>query len=176
MSLKEVSRLTDDEKSFFDQPDDSNKNTSLEDNVQYDIIDRKDDLNEADGFRTDDSKHEENLFTSSIKNIIPLDKLKNGWFNISTLVIQNSTKVQEKIIETYNSESVKSFKQNTMELVTPVWERTCETAAPVWERTCETAAPVWEQTKINASYVADNIKPSFNSVFYFIHNHFYILN
>ena len=69
MSLKEVSRLTDDEKCFFDKPDDSNKNTSLEDNVQYDIIDRTDDLNEADGFRTDDSEHEENLFTSSITTV-----------------------------------------------------------------------------------------------------------
>lgn len=154
--LNEVVPPIGEEKSYFDQStENSNDNSEKNRDNDYDIIDEKKEefgTNE-EGFKTDDSEVEDDLLTSSFKNIIPLEKIKNGWFNISTLVKQNSLKVQEKIIETYNSESVKSFKQNTVEMV-----------SPVWEKTCETAGPVWEQTKANASLVAENIKPTLDSV------------
>jgi len=88
-----------------------------------------------------------------LKNVIPLDKLKNGWFTLSSYVLQGSARVQEKIIETYNSEQVQNFKQKTV-----------ETVVPVWEKTCEAATPVWEQTKLNASIMAENIKPTIDNV------------
>ena len=56
----------------------------------------------------------ENDAFAPLKNVIPIDKLKNGWLTLSTLMIQGSARVQEKFIETYNSEPVQNFKQKVV--------------------------------------------------------------
>lgn len=72
--------------------------------------------------------------TSSIENIIPLANLKNGWFAMSAFVAKSAAVVQEKAVETYNSESVQNFRQKTSEAVAPAWEKTVEVTAPIWEK------------------------------------------
>ena len=60
---------------------------------------------------------EENDSFAPLKNVIPIDKLKNGWFVLSSMMIQGSARVQEKIIETYNSEQVQNFKQKVFNFI-----------------------------------------------------------
>lgn len=59
----------------------------------------------------------ENDSFAPLKNVIPIDKLKNGWFALSSMMIQGSARVQEKIIETYNSEQVQNFKQKVFNFI-----------------------------------------------------------
>lgn len=74
------------------------------------------DLNNTEQERQQDESYgsEENDSFAPLKNVIPIDKLKNGWFVLSSMVIQGSARVQEKIIETYNSEQVQNFKQKVL--------------------------------------------------------------
>ena len=74
------------------------------------------DVNNTEEERQQDESYasEENDSFAPLKNVIPIDKLKNGWFALSSMVIQGSARVQEKIIETYNSEQVQNFKQKVL--------------------------------------------------------------
>lgn len=61
-------------------------------------------------------ENEEGPF-ANFKNVVPIEKLKNGWFTISSLVMQGSARVHEKIIETYNSEQVQNIKQKVLSTI-----------------------------------------------------------
>ena len=101
---------------------------------------------------------------SSAENIIPLEKLKNGWLAVSGFVISTANKVKATAVDTYNSEQVASMKRRTSEVMTPAWERTCEVATPAWERTCEVAAPIWSTTCSTASVAVEKTKEGAVSV------------
>lgn len=110
--------------------------------------------------------------TSSAENIIPLEKLKNGWFAMSGYMMATAQKVKASAVETYNSESVTNFKQKTYEVVTktseaiaPAWEKTCEAAAPIWNSTCETATYAAEKTKENAVLASETVRLTKQSAF-----------
>lgn len=101
---------------------------------------------------------------SSAENIIPLDKLKNGWLAVSGFVMSTANKVKTTAVDTYNSEQVANLKRRTSEVVTPAWEKTCEVAAPAWEKTCEVAAPIWSTTCSTASVAVEKTKEGAVSV------------
>ena len=90
---------------------------------------------------------------SSASNIIPLDKIKNGWAAWSGYVATTVTKVKERAVETYNSEQVANIKRRTSEVITPAWEKTCEVAAPIWESTCTSASLAKERAQQSTNAV-----------------------
>ena len=92
---------------------------------------------------------------SSAENIIPIDKIRNGWLAVSGFVISSANNVKVKAVDTYNSESVQNFKRRTSEVVAPAWEKTCEVVTPAWEKTCEVVAPAWEKTCEVATYAVE---------------------
>jgi hypothetical protein len=112
---------------------------------------------------------EEDEPQSSIENMIPLKKLKHGWFAISGFV-------SDKATEMYNSESVQHIKQTTTETIEktteaikPAWEkttgavkpaleRTAEAVKPAWDKTVEVATPIWEKTKATTMVIAEKTK------------------
>jgi hypothetical protein len=102
--------------------------------------------------------------TSSLANVVPLEKLRKGWFAVSGLVFETAQKVQEKAVEAYNSESFQNIKQKTTEVVTPAWEKTCEVAAPVWEQTKQGAAVAFEKTKEGVHIATEKMKPTIETV------------
>jgi hypothetical protein len=95
--------------------------------------------------------------TSSAENILPLDKLKNGWLTMGSYLSSAAKTVQDKAVETYNSESVTNIKRRTSEVITPAWEKTCEIAAPIWESTCTTASYAVEKTKEGAVIAKEKV-------------------
>lgn len=102
--------------------------------------------------------------TSSLANVVPLEKLKKGWFAVSGLVFETAQKVQEKAVEAYNSESFQNIKQKTTEVVTPAWEKTCEVATPVWEQTKQGATVAFEKTKEGVQIATEKMKPTIETV------------
>jgi len=113
--------------------------------------------------------------TSSIENIIPLQKLKSGWFTISAALRNTAQKVSDTAVDAYHSESFQAVKNKTAEVVIPAWEKTCEVAAPIWEqtkqtaevyyeKTKETAGVAYEKTKENVVIAAENARPTLQRV------------
>ncbi len=103
---------------------------------------------------------------SSIENVIPLEKLKRGWFAVSGFVMTKATEV-------YNSESVQNIKQKTAEVVAPAlektaevvkpaWEKTSEVVTPAWQKTVDAATPLWEQTKATTVVVLEKTRENVN--------------
>lgn len=101
---------------------------------------------------------------SSAENIIPLDKLKNGWLAVSGFMMSTANKVKTTAVDTYNSEQVANIKRRTSEVVTPAWEKTCEVVTPAWEKTCEAAAPIWSSTCTTATVAVEKTKEGAASV------------
>jgi len=101
---------------------------------------------------------DEDLPKSSAENIIPLQKLKNGWFAVSEFVSATANKVKTSAVDAYNSEQVEAMKRRTSEVVAPAWEKTCEVAAPIWESTLCGATYAVEKTKEGAVYAAEKTK------------------
>lgn len=103
---------------------------------------------------------------SSIENVIPLQKLKRGWFAVSGFVMNKASEV-------YNSEQVQHIKQKTAEVVVPAlektaevvkpaWEKTTEVVTPAWQKTVDAATPLWEQTKATTSVVIEKTRENVN--------------
>jgi len=101
---------------------------------------------------------DDNLPKSSAENIIPMEKLKNGWMAMSGFMMATAQKAKTSAVEAYNSESVTTFKKRSSEVATSAWEKTGEVVTPAWEKTCEVAAPVWASTVATASYAAEKTK------------------
>lgn len=76
-------------------------------------------------------EQDENSSSSSIDNIIPVEKIKNGFFAISTFVVAAGNKLLDKVVEINNSDEVQSFKTRASESSAKVWESTKDTAAKV---------------------------------------------
>jgi hypothetical protein len=70
---------------------------------------------------------------SPIGKIIPVEKLKNGWFTIKNFMIKQSTILVDKVVEVNNSEDVQNFKLKAGETVAKAWTTTKETAVVVGE-------------------------------------------
>jgi hypothetical protein len=153
--------------------EDSNKNDSSNISENWKDVTSVDvDVNSEKNI---DIENESDKNENSFNNIIPLAKLRNGWFAVSSLITQTAAKVQEKAVETYNSESVQNFKQKTTEVIVPAWEKTKEATVPIWNRTVEISTPVWEKTKAsaytavtvtkeNVALAAENLRPTVETV------------
>ncbi len=102
---------------------------------QEDVIRMDDDLANDLNNTPIDQEDKEDKEESTFDNIIPVAKLKHGWSVLSSLVSAAAIKVQTKAVETYNSETVQTYRKKTAEVVVPAWEKTCEVAAPIWENT-----------------------------------------
>lgn len=102
--------------------------------------------------------------TSSIENIIPLEKLKKGWFAMSGILSDAAIKVHTSAVDAYNSESFQQLKRRTSEAVAPAWEKTVEVATPVWEQTKVSAHVAFEKTKEGMSTAAEQVKPALETV------------
>lgn len=118
---------------------------------------------------------DENLPKSSIENIIPLQNLKRGWFTISAFVAQTASAATAKANEALNSEEFLAMKQKASDAVAPAWEKTVEVAAPIWEKTKttvsvvvektnETAVDALEKTKESMAVMAEQMKPTVETV------------
>ena len=101
---------------------------------------------------------DDNLPKSSAENIIPLEKLKNGWLAVSGFMMSSAQKAKASAVEAYNSESVTNFKRRTSEATISAWEKTVEVTAPALEKTYEVAAPVWTNAVESATYAAEKAK------------------
>lgn len=127
--------------------------------VNGDILD---DTNIGTGTEKEEEEDEDGP-TSSIGNVIPYEKLRNGWFKIKTFLV-------DKADELSKSETVQKAK----ETVTPYLEKAKDTVTPVWEKAKETATPYFEKAKEKTSeasvymsekkhqvgvYVQENLKP-----------------
>lgn len=102
---------------------------------------------------------------NSMDNIIPVEKLKNGWFTIKNFVMKSSAMVVDKVVEVNNSEEVQNFKVKAGETATKAWETTKETAVvaadslqPAMEKvaaiTAEGANALYQKSTETYSYVA----------------------
>ena len=88
---------------------------------QEEIIRLDDELvQDLNNTQTDD---EDIVDQSNFDNIIPMEQLKHGWLAISSLVASTATKIQAKAVETYNSETVQTYRQKTAEVVAPAWQK-----------------------------------------------------
>jgi hypothetical protein len=102
--------------------------------------------------------------TSSFENIIPIDKLQNGWLTMSGYFNSAVMTINQKALETYNSEPVQNFRKKTGEVVGPVWEKTRETTTPYWEKTREFVGSAAENTRQNINLAAERAKPTLDTV------------
>jgi hypothetical protein len=125
-------------------------------------------LNKEEGFTGDSAKSEgeseEEGPTSSVENIIPIDKLKKGWFAVSGLISNAAQKVQVSAMEAYNSDTVQQMRKKTSETIEPAWQKTVEVTTPIWEQTKQTASVAFEKTKEGMSSAAEQMKPTLEKV------------
>ena len=105
---------------------------------------------------------------SSIENIVPVDKLMNGWTQLSQWVSIKATALKEKAIEINNSEKVQQFKQKSSENVAwavekskemaeksqPYVESAKETVFATVEKIKEKSGPTLQQVKVTVSEAA----------------------
>jgi hypothetical protein len=80
---------------------------------------------------------------SPLDNIVPMAKLRNGWFTIKNFVMKSSSAVIEKVVEVNNSDEVQAFKQKTSETASMAWETTKGTA----QQAAETIQPAVEKVR-----------------------------
>jgi hypothetical protein len=106
---------------------------------------------------TTNQKDDEDGPKSSAENIIPMEKLMNGWLAVSGFMISAANKVKTTAVDAYNSEQVANVKRRTSEVVHPAWEKTCEVAAPIWSSTVTSATYAVEKTKEGALYAKDTV-------------------
>jgi hypothetical protein len=115
-------------------------------------------MEESSGKSTSEAASDEEGPKSSAENIIPLDKLANGWNVVSGFMVSAANKVSTTASDAYNSEQVAAAKRRTSEVVAPAWQKTCEVAAPIWATTVSTAAYAAEKTKEGAVYAKDVVR------------------
>ena len=115
---------------------------------------------------------------SSMKNILPMDKLKNGW----NLFMGHATKAYEEQVKpavAVAAEKTAKFHEETVkpalavaaektakfheETVKPAWERTVVSATPYVESAKENASKAWEVTKEKTAEAYEKAKPHIDS-------------
>ena len=87
---------------------------------------------------------------SSIENIVPVEKLMNGWSQLSQWVSIKATHLKDKAIEINNSEKVQQFKQKSSENVAWAVEKSKEMA--------EKSQPYVESAKETVFATVEKIK------------------
>lgn len=129
-----------------------------------------------------DSTDSDNKSASAFDNIVPMDKLKNGWSFVSSWALQAVNNVKEKAVEINNNETVQSYKKSFVESSQAAWEKTKEvtkqatdaakpyvdsaTAAtqPYIEKATTAAAPIYEETKKSIFIAVEKTKEATISV------------
>mmetsp|Transcript_19381 Transcript_19381/g.21009 ORF Transcript_19381/g.21009 Transcript_19381/m.21009 type:complete len:204 (+) Transcript_19381:67-678(+) len=132
--------------------------------TQPEVIDYQNSPPNEESAKSINTEDSEEGPTSSIENIIPLEKLKRGWFAVSGIISDAAIKVHNGAVDAYNSESFQQIKRRTSETVTPAWEKTVEVATPVWEQTKVSAHVAYEKTKEGVSTAAEQVKPALQTV------------
>lgn len=110
----------------------------------------------------DEATDDAEILTSA-GNVIPMGKLKNGFFNAIGLVASTAVTVKDKAVEFSNSERAQSFKAKTIETTEKVIVKAKDAysaAAPAIERARVAAVPYWEKTVEVTQKAAENIKPT----------------
>ena len=111
---------------------------------EYGSDDYNSDGGYGSGYNSDDTAgaNPKTIFT----NVVPVEKLKNGWNVMTTMFGRGLAFTKEKATDVYNSETVQSIKERTSEAAT----RTSEAAVASYEYGKERAGPVIEVTKEKA--------------------------
>ena len=105
---------------------------------------------------------------SSLENIVPVDKLMNGWTQLSQWMTIKAIAIKEKAIEINNSEKVQQFKQKSSENMAwavekskemaeksqPYVESAKETVFATVEKIKEKSGPTIEKVKVTVSEAA----------------------
>ena len=115
------------------------------------------------GYNSDDTAGAgKTIFT----NMVPVDKLKNGWTVMSNMFGKGLAFTKEKATDVYNSETVQSIKERTSEAAVRTSEAAIssyeygkERAVPVIQVTQEKARGAWESTKEGLSAANKKAKP-----------------
>jgi hypothetical protein len=143
-------------------------------------------FNQGNGMETipvdGESDNNNNRPVSAFDNIVPMDKLKNGWSFVSSWAIKTVNNVKEKAVEINNNETVQSYKKSFVESSQAAWEKTKEvtkqatdaakpyvdsaTAAtqPYIEKATTAAAPIYEETKKSLFIAVEKTKEATISV------------
>lgn len=116
------------------------------------------------GYNSDDTAgaQPKTIFT----NMVPVEKMKNGWNVMTNLFGKGLAFTKEKASEAYNSETVQSIKDRTSEAA--VWtkdktvegyEYSKEKAAPVIAVTKSKAGEAWEVTRESLNAASQKARP-----------------
>lgn len=99
-------------------------------------------------------------------NMIPVEKMKNGWNVMTTMFGKGLAFTKEKASEAYNSDTVQSMKERTSEAAVWTKEKTAEgyayskeKAAPVIAVTSQKAGEAWEVTRESLSAASQKARP-----------------
>lgn len=123
---------------------------------EYGSDDYNSDGGYGSGYNSDDTAgaYPKTVFT----NVVPVEKLKNGWNVMTTMFGKGLAFTKEKATDVYNSETVQTIKERTSEAATRTsvaaaasYEYGKERAGPVIEVTKEKARGAWESTKEGVS-------------------------
>jgi len=105
--------------------------------------------------------------TTSAQNVIPMAKLKNGFFSALGFAAATVEKVKEKAVEINNSEQVQNLKQKTYETAAgyyaaagPTLERARAASIPIYDKAVEVADPVWKKTCEVTTNTVQNVRPA----------------
>ena len=154
-----------DDSTVTEQPHEENQTESIpmegseHARLNHDVYD----FTETSG-KTNETDESEEGPQSSMENIIPLEKLKRGFFAMSGIISDAAQKVQTSAIDAYNSEQVRQIRQKTSEVVTPAWEKTVEVTKPVWEQTKVTTHAAYEKAKVGMHNASEQMKPTLDTV------------
>ena len=116
-----------------------------------------------ENFENNENNSEDDPATNSYENLIPLNKLKNGWFTISSYFTAAVDVMKEKSIEAYNSETLSTMKRSSIEN----WEKTTEAMKPLLEQTKTAMNTAVEFTTEKAIQVVENVQPTLEVVSFF---------
>lgn len=123
----------------------------------------------------DTSTYQDEPDINILDNILPVDKLKNGWAFFSSLIVTKTIAaaevVRDKSQEAYNSETFKNFSssaaenyQKATEVTTTAVANASSNIAPIWEKTKNSLASVAEIVKEKTNEAAESAKPTFENV------------
>ena len=127
------------------------------------------------GYNSDDTAgaNPKTIFT----NVVPVDKLKNGWNVMSTMFGKGLAFTKEKATDVYNSDTVQSIKERTSEAAVRTSEAAVasyeygkERAGPVLEVTKEKARGAWASTKEGVSAAKAKAAPIVKDIRTSVHN------
>ncbi len=96
------------------------------------------------GYASDDTQPK-SIYT----NIVPVEKMINGWKNLSQWCMTGANSLKDKAMEGW--QSTKEFRENS-------WEYTKEGTRAGWAKTKEVTSASWKATKETANNVSEKLK------------------